>query len=94
MNSYNNLRLRANISKGREDRLGPPKSMGRGPARSSLPEMPGVGTTGSSFGRAGYQRSCFSGFLEERLAKNDLLDESLHAITIVDRGLGDLIESG
>ena len=39
MNSYNNLRLRANISKGREDRLGPPKSMGRGPARSSLPKF-------------------------------------------------------
>ena len=56
--------------------------------------MPGVGATVSSFSRTRYQRRCFSGFLEERLAKNDLLDESLHAIALVDRGLGDLIESG
>ena len=47
-----------------------------------------------SLGCSGYEWSRLSGFLPKRFAENDFLDESLHAIAIVDRGLRYSIDRG
>ena len=73
--------------------IGKAYRMGR-PLRISLPSKQRAPFDVPSLGCSGYERSRFSGFLPKRFAENDLLDESLHAIAIVDRGLRYSIDRG